>query len=306
MQTFYSNGKLLITGEYVVLDGAISLAIPTQFGQALNIKPITSKIIVWRSFDNKGKLWFEDQFNFKNRKLIPTESENPISIKLSQILNTAKQLNPDFLEDNIGFEIESNLSFPRYWGLGTSSTLINNISNWANVDAYKLLELTFGGSGYDIACAQHDSAITYHINKSLDYSRNICKVNFNPEFKDHLYFVYLNRKQNSREGIEHYKKNRSNISDKIFKINKITSKIINCKELIEFESLIDEHETIISDIININPIKNQLFKDFEGSMKSLGAWGGDFVLATSKEDPFDYFKTKGFETIVPFSKMVLK
>ena len=32
-QTFYSNGKLLITGEYVVLDGAKALALPTKFGQ---------------------------------------------------------------------------------------------------------------------------------------------------------------------------------------------------------------------------------------------------------------------------------
>ena len=37
-QTFYSNGKLLITGEYVVLDGAKALALPTKFGQSLVVK----------------------------------------------------------------------------------------------------------------------------------------------------------------------------------------------------------------------------------------------------------------------------
>ena len=37
---FYSPGKLLLTGEYVVLDGAKSLAIPTIFGQSLNITSI--------------------------------------------------------------------------------------------------------------------------------------------------------------------------------------------------------------------------------------------------------------------------
>ena len=31
---FYSNGKLLLTSEYVVLDGAIALAIPTRLGQS--------------------------------------------------------------------------------------------------------------------------------------------------------------------------------------------------------------------------------------------------------------------------------
>ena len=31
---FYSNGKLLITGEYVILDGALSLAVPSLLGQS--------------------------------------------------------------------------------------------------------------------------------------------------------------------------------------------------------------------------------------------------------------------------------
>ena len=37
-QTFYSNGKLLLTGEYLVIDGAKALAIPTQKGQSLSVK----------------------------------------------------------------------------------------------------------------------------------------------------------------------------------------------------------------------------------------------------------------------------
>ena len=37
-QTFYSNGKLLITGEYLVLDGAKAFALPTKFGQKLTIE----------------------------------------------------------------------------------------------------------------------------------------------------------------------------------------------------------------------------------------------------------------------------
>ena len=310
MQTFYSNGKLLITGEYVVLDGALSLAIPTQYGQVLKAIPITSKTIIWKSFDDKDNVWYEEVFFFENEKLTPKETDNPISKKLSEILNSAKKFNPNFLNENHGFEVESKLSFLRDWGLGSSSTLINNIANWANVDAYELLEQTFGGSGYDIACAQHNSPITYQINKVLDKNkkdkRAISEIDFIPKFKDSLYFVHLNRKQNSREGIEHYKKNRFNISNEISEINDITSKIIDCSQLNEFESLLDRHESIISKILKIEPIKNQFFKDFKGSIKSLGAWGGDFVLATSNENPTSYFRSKGFDTIIPFNQMVLK
>jgi hypothetical protein len=36
-KTFYSNGKLLITGEYLILDGAKGLALPTKMGQNLSV-----------------------------------------------------------------------------------------------------------------------------------------------------------------------------------------------------------------------------------------------------------------------------
>lgn len=37
---FYSNGKLLLSGEYAVLDGALSLAVPTKYGQLLSVKKL--------------------------------------------------------------------------------------------------------------------------------------------------------------------------------------------------------------------------------------------------------------------------
>ena len=300
---FYSNGKLLLTGEYVVLDGALSLALPTQYGQSFIIKPLAENKITWKSLDDKGNVWFEEIFSFQNGILKLVNHDNEISNRLFQILKISKQLNPDFLNGSKGFKVESRLSFPKEWGLGSSSTLINNIASWAKVDAYKLLELTFGGSGYDIACAQNDSVITYQLQEN---KRNICKVDFNAEFKECLYFIYLNKKQNSREGIELYKKNTSNLSKEISEISNITSRIIDCKLLSEFESLLNQHEAIISNIINQLPIKERLFKDFKGSIKSLGAWGGDFILATSKDNPTDYFKSKGFQTIIPYSQMIKK
>jgi hypothetical protein len=48
-QTFYSNGKLLLTGEYVVLDGAEALALPTRFGQNLKVKQGVTQELKWLS-----------------------------------------------------------------------------------------------------------------------------------------------------------------------------------------------------------------------------------------------------------------
>jgi mevalonate kinase len=300
--TFYSNGKLLISGEYLVLDGALSLAIPTKYGQSLVVEVIDQPHIIWNSLDEVGNCWFEDKFLIEQMAL-SMPPRNDISKRLFQILNTANQLNSDFLNTNNGFKITTSLSFSKNWGLGTSSTLINNIANWANVDAYTLLEKTFGGSGYDIACAQHNSPIYYH----LENGKPIVEiVEFNPSFKEHLYFVYLNKKQNSREGISKYKEHRKHIESSIFNINKITTQMVSCKSLEDFESLIIQHERIISNLIKLKPIKEVLFNDFYGQIKSLGAWGGDFVMATCKTDPKPYFNGKGFDRVIPFDEMILK
>jgi mevalonate kinase len=41
MLDFYSHGKLLITSEYAVLDGAKALALPTRLGQKLSVSKNT-------------------------------------------------------------------------------------------------------------------------------------------------------------------------------------------------------------------------------------------------------------------------
>ena len=300
-KTFYSNGKLLISGEYVVLDGAVSLAIPTKFGQSLTVEPITPSKLIWTSYDASGQIWYENEFSIKDFHSEISIETNEITKRLIQIIKTARTLNPAFLSSTSGFKITTHLDFKNEWGLGTSSTLINNMAQWANIDAFKLLEMTFGGSGYDIACAQHNQPISYqlHNGKSL-----VKEVNFNPTFKQQLYFVYLNKKQNSREGIAQYKLKKPNellIND----ISKISDKLIHSKSLSEFESLMTLHEDYISQIIQQKPIKEILFNDFKGCIKSLGAWGGDFILVTSLENPSGYFKNKGFNTIIPFSDMIL-
>ena len=61
----------------------------------------------------------------------------------------------------------------------------------------------------------------------------------------------------------------------------------------------------MSNILELQTIKESLFPDFDGVIKSLGAWGGDFVLVIARENPTDYFKEKGFETIVSYQDMIL-
>lgn len=301
-QKFYSNGKLLITGEYLVLDGALALAIPTKYGQSLTVEPLEESLVKWESFDSDGQLWLKRDFSISDGSEFSNTEDDPVTHRLLQILETAKKQNPKFLNEIIGSKVKTQLDFPRNWGLGTSSTLINNIAQWANIDPYELLVRTFGGSGYDIACAIHNVPITYQLEKN---GRTIIERDFNPEFKEHLYFVFLNKKQNSREGIATYQKNKSNTKQALSEISVITNDLLQCTTLESFQFLIQTHETIISKIIKQQPIQELLFSDFKGSIKSLGAWGGDFALVASELNPEAYFKAKGFATILSYDDMVL-
>lgn len=301
-KTFYSNGKLLITAEYVVLDGAKAIAIPTKYGQSLSIESINENKLFWKSYDETNKLWFQGEFELKG-DAIESPNSGETTQRLIQILNAAKTLNSEFLKPHQGFKITTNLDFPTNWGLGTSSTLINNIAQWAHVDAYQLLEKTFRGSGYDIACAQHNTPITYQIKNE---SPVVEMVPFNPIFKNNLYFVHLNKKQNSREGIKHYKDYKKHTVSTIEQVNNITSKLIDSNTIEEFNDLIMKHEAIIAEITNQTPVKQLFFNDFDGAIKSLGAWGGDFILVTSKTDPIAYFQSKGYHTIIPYMEMIIE
>ncbi len=300
-QEFYSNGKLLFTGEYLVLDGANALAFPTKFGQSMSVTKINEPKVVWKSYKNNDDLWLHYEFSINDIEL-PQKKIDSEKERLLSIFKEVKKLNPTFLNNTNGYSIISKLDFPINWGLGSSSTLINNISKWANVDPFKLLNATFGGSGYDIAAAQSNSPILY---SKTSKKIHITEQSIHWNFTDQLFFVHLNRKQNSRDGISIYQKLKNNNHALIENISDLTTRICHCQTLSEFELLINKHEQIISETIEQKTVKELFFNDYNGSIKSLGAWGGDFILATGNQKDWSYFRNKGFETIVSFKEMIL-
>jgi len=301
-QTFYSNGKLLITGEYLILDGAIGLALPTKMGQNLIVEDTNSNTIHWKSYDADGSIWFEDILSFEE---IQDNSITAESVKatLIRILKVANTMNSNVFANSGGLAVTTQLSFPRNWGLGSSSTLINNIAQWFQIDAFELLHQSFGGSGYDIACAQNNTPICYSI---VNGKAKVEQVVFEPDFAKNLYFVYLNQKRNSKSAIAEYHSNKTTqLSAYIGAINTLTNDCIQAKDLESFTHVIAQHEILLSTIVKTETVKNSLFPDFDGAIKSLGAWGGDFVLVVSKVNPKSYFVGKGYETVIPYSEMIL-
>lgn len=287
----------------MVLDGAIALALPTKMGQNLIVTPAKNKQIHWKSFDSDGSLWFENTIDFETIISNPKSETETVESTLTTILHEAYLLNSDFINNSEGYQIETHLTFPKKWGLGTSSTLLNNIAQWTKIDAYTLLKNSFGGSGYDIACAQNDNPITYQL---IDELPKTTSVHFSPQFIDNIYFVYLNKKQSSKTAIKAYYNNKNNnLNSNIATINSFTEKAINAKTSSEFVQILNQHENTMSNILELQTIKERLFIDFNGFIKSLGAWGGDFVLVVSKDNPTSYFKEKGYETILTYEEMIL-
>jgi len=301
-KTFYSNGKLLITGEYLILDGAKGLALPTKMGQNLIVEETQTKSIHWKSYDADGSIWFEEILSFQEIQDNTTTTES-VKATLIKILQVANTMNSYVFSNTEGLAVITQLSFPRNWGLGTSSTLINNIAQWFQIDAFELLHQSFGGSGYDIACAQNNTPITYSI---ANGKPKIEQVVFEPEFAKNIYFVYLNQKRNSKSAIAEYHFNKTNrLTDYIVTIDTLTQDILAANNIDVFAQLLHQHETLLSALLKTETVKNALFPEFDGAIKSLGAWGGDFVLVVSKENPKSYFVAKGYETVIPYQEMIV-
>ena len=306
MKKFRANGKLLLSGEYFVLDGALSLGLPTRLGQQMTIEEAFSdqKKLHWQSFDNKNNCWFEVVYNLSDLEIIST-SDNDAAILLQKMLTFVTSQNTQLLQTGNTFQIKTYLEFPRNWGLGSSSTLVVLLGKWANIDPFEILFNSMKGSGYDIACGMADGAVTYQLNDTVPKMAN---VEFNPSYVSNVYFVHLNQKQNSREGIARYRAKTKLGITPLNEITALTNQFINAKTLEQFNQLIAKHENLVAQTIELPRAKDIYFQDYLfGEIKSLGAWGGDFIMITSnasKDETIQYFKNKGFETILTWEEMI--
>ncbi len=300
---FYSHGKLLIAGEYLVLKGASSLAVPVNFGQSLNVENVdSSDKFIWRSFEN-DRLWFTAKFKTSFLEIIET-TDDKIAKKLQELLKYTADLNPIFLTQILGKEVKTHANFDLDWGLGSSSSLISNIAWWANIDPFELHRKISKGSGFDIAAARADGPIFFKL-KDSGYEMN--EISFNPEFKDKIYFVYLGNKQDSSLSVSRFSKRKKLFKTEVQLISDLSKHIALSKKIEDFEYYIKEHELILSSVLKMKIIKEDRFKDLKGEIKSLGAWGGDFAMLTwhgSKMELLKYLQNKNIQTIFTFDEMV--
>jgi len=311
---FKAHGKFLLSGEYLVLKGALAMALPLKLGQSMTVETCHGASLQWDAHKPDGH-WFSVTLKPKTLEIIDSDDQ-PKAEKLSQILHAVKQLNPNAFEGD-GLKFTTRLDFDPNWGLGSSSTLIANLARWADVNPYELLKLTFGGSGYDIACATAEGSIYYQVKTEVPEAHRrvegptlmVEPIDYNPPFAEHLFFVYQGQKQSSSKEIKAFlaKTNPVDLLKDIEAVSEISRAVPKCETLDDFGLLMQCHERIIARCIGQEPVQKR-FPDFEGVLKSLGAWGGDFILAATewnKSQVEAYFKKKGLEVVFGYKEMVL-
>ena len=294
----------MLSAEYAVLNGALALAIPTCHGQIMKVKQTRKSDLFWKSYDKDRNQWFTAQISLYDFSAVKTTDEDKAA-HLSKLLKGAVRQNSEFLSKWNGFDVETELEFDLDWGLGSSSTLTHLVAQWAGVNPLLLHFDVSKGSGYDVAAAGVDLPITYQLG---DESVNYQEVDFDPIFKDQLYFIHLNKKQDSEAAVALFHKKAKQKKTLVKKLSGLTEDMLKCRDLKKFCEIITAHEAYVAEHMGLDTVTmDHDLADFDGAVKSLGAWGGDFIMAAGHGQEAEirtYFESKGFGTIIPYGEMI--
>lgn len=325
--SWYSRGKVLVTGEYLVLKGSKALALPARLGQKLEFYERKSNVTAGRAEDRiltwktlvKGKKWFEAVFRGPEYT-IESASHHGRAGFLRHIMVNAIELSDAPL---VYGEVTSNVEFDIEWGLGSSSSLISNVAYIFDLNPFVLHFAVSKGSGYDIACARSDKPIMYHLEYQTESyrSKRVAAdhsdsfpvpvyevVDFNPPFSENLFFAYTGKKQDSAVSVDRFLAAKKPDERTIGRVSEITSEIVRTRDFDSFTGMLKEHDNILSNLLGETAVDDHMFSGFPGYVKSLGAWGGDFVLI-AWQDGFEMLKPllkqKGIDVVFPYKKLVL-
>lgn len=299
-ETYYSYGKFLLTAEYLVMAGADALVLPVNKGQALDIEPSDNDSLVWESFYQSEK-WFNAELDGDTFEIINTTDSDKANY-ISTLLQSASELSQGSISLK-NKKITTRLDFHPEWGMGSSSTLIVNISRLFDINAFDLFSKISNGSGFDIAAGLSGYPFRYRLKKN---KREISPVKLPELFFKHAFFVYLGEKTHSEVAVEEFQNSDKDLKMPIKYINEITAQFAEIESVPELSRITKEHEDFMSDVLDI-PSPTRRFADYPYGMKSLGAWGGDFIMAIhpkGKAEVEKYFKQKGFPVV--FSAEELK
>ena len=279
------------------------MAVPLKFGQRMLIDELPEPGLMRWETCVLDKLWFSAYFLLKDMEILKT-SDKKTALFIQNVLEKGRKLNPGLNMSAKGYHIQNHIDFDINWGLGSSSSLVSNLAYWLDIDPFALYSSSFQGSGYDVFCARAAKPITYQLINNLP---EVHETDFKPSFTDNLYFVYLGRKQDSQESVRKFMERQFMDDQIIRKVSELTGAMLKAASLNEFLAVMRLHEETVSAVLGLPMVKEELFPDFQGEIKSLGAWGGDFVMAgtsLSTKEVKDYFSKKNMPVVFRWEEII--
>jgi hypothetical protein len=300
---YYSKGKLLISGEYLVLQGAKALSVPLKFGQGMKVTETTNPgVILWETHV-MDKPWFRAEFHGSDLE-IREASNNRKAFFIRQLLKAGLKYQPGFFPGKDGCCIQNRINFDLEWGLGSSSSLVSNLAHWFDVDLFSFYRESFDGSGFDVFSARADTPVIYQLVGDVPV---VEKTKLHPSVAEHLYFVYLGQKQDSQESVRIFKERAVPDPVLIRAVSDLTLEMIAADDPVYFMDLMRQHESLVSGILGRPTARQLMFPGFKGEIKSLGAWGGDFIMACTFLSPGEvrsYFKEQKLDVVFSWNDIV--
>lgn len=281
MRTYFSHGKVLLIGEYAVMAGVEALALPVAQGQWMEVWDMPAKGVsrlVWQGKEADGTVWFECRIDTDIMHISESTDEG-VAKTLVKLLREVQVHRPDLFSGRT-LRIETLCEFNRNHGLGSSSTLVANISKWSGVDAFVLQEAAFGGSGYDVAVGLLGRPLVYW--KEGDAA---CwsKWSLDPGMCESWYLAFPGSKQNSRSSL-------AGVRDKLeaFKtdtmllqqMNAVVNAVKQPRSLPLAEAMLEMWQALLHQRLDLPRAWDDLqLEPIQGGLcKWLGAWGGDVLL----------------------------
>jgi len=294
-------GKILLSGEYLVLDGATALGLVSRMGQSIRVEADPQSppwTLSWTALDMDGKPWMEAALVLENEcwSLSDDSAEVPENQRLMQGLQavwdlasekqisksspstSAKQSPAHFLAQT-GLRVTTSLEFPRRWGLGSSSTLIALLAEWWDVDARRLYAMVQNGSGYDLEIALSGRSMLFN-REPLQ----IQTLDFHVPPGSMLRLVDPGSKQISSAEVSRYRNlSLQTRTEAVPRISKISEALAKGPTIQEMLNLLRDHDEILEGVLGQPCLHTTEGNGFPGRLKSLGAWGGDLFLAASDQ-----------------------
>ncbi len=285
------------------MEGATGLAVPVIWGQGMKVTESQGAGINWTTKDHKGDKWFECKLNLIDLAIEKTNDEEKAQF-IQSLIKSAAQLNSDFLSKWKKHKVTCDLEFDPSWGLGTSSTLIANLAVWAELSPFELFFDTQEGSGYDVAAAMAEEPLLYQKN---DDELSFETFEWNKDLMDAIYVFYQGQKQSSLEEVRAWKSNRTWKKKDVKQVSDISESLADCENEADAIMLLGDQVKLMERILDRTAYDGR-FSDFEGVIKPLGAWGGDFGLALHQEEEYTqkYLAEKGIETVFRLGDIVVK